>query len=95
MPRTTEQIAADNQLTEAIDTVLRAYRDQSEPCGVLSTYLVLAVRKEFDGDGDVMATNYAHPRDGSRPVYELLGIVEHAATVYRTMISTSDRSGEE
>jgi hypothetical protein len=94
MPRTTEQIAADDNLTEAIEAVQAAYYseygDDASPHGVLTSYVVLAKRKWWDEDGDGVTASYSIPKDNDVPIDELLGMVEYASTRYRKSIAEDE-----
>ncbi|SLG33875.1 Uncharacterised protein [Mycobacteroides abscessus subsp. abscessus] len=52
MPRTPDQVAADDALTEAIDTVWRIYSEDDDP-GLLLDYVVVATRRGIDDDGAI------------------------------------------
>lgn len=81
MSRTPEQVAADDALTEAIERVHRAYEDEDGPIeGVLTEYVVLAIRQYWDDDGDSCTATYSSPRDSGVPISHLLGMVEYAST---------------
>lgn len=50
MPRSEEQIAADEALAEAIERTLRAY-DRNTEDGLLTGFIVLTVHQGFEEDG--------------------------------------------
>lgn len=85
MPRTPEQVAADEALTAAIEAVHRAYFEPVQ--GVLTKYLVLAQRQWWDEADDAVTANYGTPRDNDVPLSDLLGMVEYASTRYRKVIA--------
>ncbi|MBF6291817.1 hypothetical protein IU454_08060 [Nocardia farcinica] len=84
MPRTPEQIAADDALTAAIEAVQRAYDDELQ--GVLTGYVVLAKRRYWDESGDGYTAVTSIAKDSAMPVDEQLGLVEYASTLYRAEI---------
>ncbi|WP_454199576.1 hypothetical protein [Nocardia sp. Marseille-Q1738] len=92
MPRTPEQVKADDALTEAIEVVHRAYNDDVE--GVLTTYVVLAQRTWWDEEGRRFAASYCTPKDCNVTLSEQLGMVEYASTVYRSEIIDSFGDGQ-
>ncbi|WP_405137534.1 hypothetical protein [Nocardia sp. NBC_01388] len=89
MPRTAEQTAADDALTEAIDRHHRAcYPGDIE--GVLTKYVVVAQRQWWDDDGEQITAHLMSPREGSLPLSDVLGLIEFAATRIRRDISEDD-----
>lgn len=86
--RTPEQVTADDNLTEAIDQVHRAY--YGEPDGVLTKYVVIAQRRHWDDTGLGFTTQYSTPMGDDVPIADLLGLVEYAATRYRHVITSED-----
>ncbi|WP_327139315.1 hypothetical protein [Nocardia sp. NBC_01327] len=89
MPRTAEQISADDALTEAIDRHHRAYHP-GDIEGVLTKYVVVAQRQWWDDDGDQMTAHLTTPRDEGLPLSDALGLLEFAATRIRRDISEDD-----
>lgn len=76
MPRTPEQKAADEALTEAIEGVWRAYDPDDDDPGLLTDYLVIAVRRGFDAEGDSWTSVGSFSRDDSVPAHTQLGLLE-------------------
>ncbi|MGB7237125.1 MAG: hypothetical protein WBD41_14215 [Rhodococcus sp. (in: high G+C Gram-positive bacteria)] len=85
MARTAEQVAADDALTAAVHATLIAYHGPDP--GVLTDYLVVGLRRDWDEDGDPITANYSIPRDGDVPLSHLLGLVEWASTRFRARIA--------
>ncbi|MBX4168058.1 hypothetical protein K3M35_05175 [Rhodococcus sp. DMU2021] len=85
MPRTPEQIAADDALTAAIENHQAAYHDDNE--GVLTDYLVIAGRTFWDDDGDQVEAVYLTVRDDSVSLSKQLGLVEFASLIVRRHIT--------
>jgi hypothetical protein len=86
MPRTPEQIEADDGLTDAITKVIKAYHG-AERAFVLSEYVVLVAQQGWEDDGDSVTAMTSVPRDGDVPIHRLLGLVEYASTRYRATIA--------
>lgn len=87
MPRTPEQVAADDALTAAIEQVWFAYYPETGP-GILMEYVVLARRRTFDEhDGEPLTAHASMPRDGEVPLDLLLGMTEYASTRLRKRIA--------
>lgn len=89
MPRTPEQVTADEALTEAIQRCWRAYyegepyADDGVPVeaaaeGVMMEYLVIGTMRNFDNEGDPYTHVFHIYRDGDVPVHRLLGMLEYA-----------------
>ncbi|WP_043654372.1 hypothetical protein [Nocardia thailandica] len=76
MPRTPEQQAADDALTDAIDTVWRAYDPGDDEPGLLTDYMVIAVRRGYDADGDIWTAVGTFTRDDAVPPHVQLGMLE-------------------
>jgi hypothetical protein len=72
--RTPEQVEADDALTAAIEGVAVAYEWHD---GMLLTdYLVLTARQDFDAEGD-SRTEYGYMmRDEAMPDYRIMGLLE-------------------
>lgn len=84
MARTLEQIAADEALVAAIDTVHAAYDDDTE--GVLTGYVLVAKRHFWDSDGDSLTA--VHISTGSdTAISDQLGMLEYASTLCRKHIA--------
>ncbi|AHH22092.1 hypothetical protein NONO_c73360 [Nocardia nova SH22a] len=86
MHRTPEQIAADDQLTAAIEAACAAYSDAPE--GVLTKYVVLTQRSYWNDDGDHVTACDRLPMNGEVPTPDVLGMIEFASTVLRHEIAT-------
>lgn len=83
MARTPEQIAADEALEAAIDTVHAAYDDTE---GVLTGYVLVAKRHFWDSDGDSLTA--VHISTGSdTAISDQLGMLEYASTLCRKHIA--------
>jgi hypothetical protein len=89
VPRTPEQVAADNALTDAIEQVARAYADDGE-AWVMSEYVVLTAQHRYDDEGDGLTAVGVLYRDGDVPLHRALGLVDYAATRIRKLIATDD-----
>lgn len=88
MPRTPEQVAADEQLTEAIEALRKAYPDPDDDGRiVLTEWVVLARFRSWDADGDSITTNTAWMRDDSVPNDLVMGMLMDAleVTKYRAV----------
>lgn len=89
MPRTPEQVAADDALTEAIKRTWRAYWE-NEPYadsdvpeeaageGVMMEYMVIGTMASFDKDGEPYTHVFHVYKDGDVPIHRLLGMLEYA-----------------
>ncbi len=86
MPRTAEQVAADELLTEAIHAVVKAYYDGNQTY-VLGEYIVIAAQQGWNDDGDGVSANTMIQRDGDVALHRCLGLAEYAATRYRKAIN--------
>lgn len=51
MPRTAEQISADNAIEEAIAAKLKAYNRGED--GIMLAYVIVVERAEYKDDGDI------------------------------------------
>jgi hypothetical protein len=77
--RTPEQRKADDNLTEAIDAVRKAYDCHGEIDGFLMTdYVVIYAAQKYDKDGDSLTALGIMPRDADVPLYRLMGMGEYA-----------------
>lgn len=76
MARTTEQIAADENLTEAINQALQAYGYEED--FILTDYMVIAAQTKLDEDGDQTSAYAYLYRDSSMPYHKILGLMEVA-----------------
>ncbi len=86
MPRTPEQREADEALTAAVESVWTAYlelEDENDP-GLLTDYMVIAVRRGFDEEGDTWSQVARFSRDGQVPEYVQLGLLEQARSAMTT-----------
>lgn len=78
MPRTEEQVKADNDLTEAIQNVLDAYQEEEHDGYMMSDFLVICAQSRLDSDGEAeTAYNYLY-RDGSMAAHTILGLLDIA-----------------
>lgn len=76
MPRTEEQVKADEVLTESIQNVLKAYEIQDEY--VLSDYMLICVQSRIDSEGAVeTAYSYLY-RNSELPTHVILGLLDIA-----------------
>lgn len=101
MPRTPEQVAADDALTEAIEQASRAYgigdawsdEDLAElgvtspPPMVLTEYVVVTYRRGWLPDGSAFGFYGRIHRDNDVPVHVCLGLAEYAATRWRAEVT--------
>lgn len=88
MPRTPEQVAADDALTAAIEQALQAYGD--DQAYVLTEYVVVTSQQRFDEDGDSVTAVGIVFRDGDVPTHRSLGLCEYATTRLRHWISRDE-----
>ncbi len=86
MPRTPEQVAADQALTDAITAVRAAY-DPDVDTGVLTEYIVVSAWSTWDSDGDGVSTIMSTPMDGDVPLHRLLGLLDYSLARYRSAIT--------
>lgn len=77
MPRTPEQKAAGQQLTEAIQAYIASYGWGGD--GILGDYLVVCEQVRFDEDGDVDSNYNIFYREGSMPEHRVEGLVSVAS----------------
>lgn len=89
MPRTPEQVAADDALTAAIEQVINVYYDGEHPW-VLTEYVVVTAQQRWDDDGDSITAVGSVFRDGDVPVHRALGLVEYVGARLRKHISDDD-----
>lgn len=76
--RTPEQRAADEGLTDAINTVNRAYFGDSDR--LLTDYVVVFAEQSWDDDGDPITAVGTNPRDGDMAIYKTIGLLEYGLT---------------
>jgi hypothetical protein len=88
--RTDEQRQADDALTAAIDTTIRAYYGRDDEVPLLTDYFVIGCQRGFDEDGDSVTAIVTLSRDGVVPAHTLLGLVEYAGTRLRKVIAEDD-----
>ena len=88
MPRTPEQVTADDALTAAIENHQAAYHDDNE--GVLTDYILIAQRTFWDDDGDRCESTYLTVRDGNLGLSRQLGLLAFANTLVRKHVTDSD-----
>lgn len=86
MPRTPEQVAADEQLTRAIEAVQSVY-GMTEEAWVMSEYVVVAAGHRYDDEGESVTAISTLYRDGDVPVHRALGLLTYASTQLRTYIA--------
>ena len=88
--RNTEQVAADDNLTKAIEQCLRAYG--FDDGSILTDYVIIAATVKLDEDEDT-ATAYSYLyRDSDMPYYKILGLLEvaRARAAYHMMQGNED-----
>lgn len=88
MPRTPDQVAADDALAAAIDRVLQAY-DDGYPW-ILTEYDVVTAQHRYDDDGEGLTAVGALFRDSDVPTHRALGLLDYAATRLRHRIAQGD-----
>ena len=76
--RTPEQVAADDNLTEAIGTVMQAYAGAQPAAYVLTEYVVISAHHRYDDDGEPLTAVSVVYRDGDVPTHRALGLIEFA-----------------
>jgi hypothetical protein len=92
VPRTPEEVKADETVREAVLGVLRAYG--WDDTGVLTDWLVIGSLNHYGDDGVPVASLFALHGEESIPLYRLLGLCDAAATRYRSdMTDTEDEEG--
>lgn len=98
MPRTPEQVAADEQLTAAVEALRKAYPDPDDAGQqVLTEWVVLARLRTWDEVGDPITINTAWMRDDAVPNDLLMGMLTDALEVakYRAVQSYRRSNDEE
>ncbi len=86
MPRTPEQVAADEAVRDAVIAQLRAYGwDEG---GVLTDFVVLGNMTMFGDAGEPISTTFSLHAEEAVPLYRLLGLCEAAAAHYRADLAT-------
>ncbi len=80
MPRTSEQIAADDALTVAIERVIAAY--SLNDGGVLSDYVVIYGMSRLDEAGERESKVGGVLRDNYCPTWVIRGLLAEADTLY-------------
>jgi hypothetical protein len=88
--RTPEQIAADNDLTDAIERVRLAYADPTDPSFLMTDYMVLFAAQRFDENGEGWTMVGHVYRDSDVPAYRLLGLVDFAQIRLRRLIAEDE-----
>jgi hypothetical protein len=86
VPRTPEQIAADDNLTAAIEQCMRAHFDEEHPA-VLTEYLVITSQRRWDEDGDAITAVGVIFREDNVPLHNALGLVEYVGAQMRRQIT--------
>jgi hypothetical protein len=78
VPRTPEQIAADEALREAIDRVMKVYEMLPEGTGpsVLTEYVVITCHQGFEDTGQGNARYNWTIQDDGMPWHRILGLVD-------------------
>lgn len=94
MPRKPKEKTADEALTEAISAVVQAY-EYGPDLGILTDYIVIAAFQGFEADGDDETHIMAHPRDGSLPVYRIMGLVDYAQAHERGIVAAACSDDDE
>lgn len=89
MPRTPEQVAADDTLTAAIEQVIGAYYP-SDQAYVLSEYVVVTCQQTFDEHGEGITAIGNLYRDGDVPAHRALGLLDYARTRLKKTICDDD-----
>ena len=89
MSRTTDQRAADEALTAAVEAVWDAYADDPDR-GVLTDYTVVGTCAGFDEDGDRWTLVGAFTRDNNVPVHVQIGLLEYRLTRLRDAVNEPD-----
>lgn len=92
--RTPEEKAADEKLTEAIELVTQVYNPDLN-MGILTDYIVIAAYQGFDADGDDETHVTMHPRDGSLPLYRIMGLLDYSQAHERGTVASADNVGED
>lgn len=77
VPRTEEQIAADDELTAAIEKAARAY-EVLEPGDMMGDYVVIAATQELRED-EVVNSYFNLVRNGSSSTVTAVGLMEVAS----------------
>lgn len=89
MPRTTEQVAADDALTASIEAGIAAYYGVEQPF-ILSEYIVVLCQQTFDDEGDGLTAIGTLYRDGDVPPHRALGLLDYASTRLKRAICDDD-----
>lgn len=79
--RTSEQKAADDNLTRAVQQTLEAYGD-TEPGGVMANYLVVVEQRAWDGSGQPVTGVTTLLQDGQIPWPNIIGLLRMAQLRY-------------
>jgi len=94
MPRTPEQIEADEGVTKAIEHWLRVYKyDGSEDDGgmrVLTDYVVLMATQGWSDDGDHVIGYPYMLRDSAVPHYRALGLIQVGFELLNSTMEDND-----
>lgn len=96
MPRTPEQVAADDALTEAIERCREAYGlnapdPDDEPGtpsgpGVTMEYVVIGSSAFIGEDGTSYTGVWTMHKDDGVPIHRMLGLMDYARTRWRKMV---------
>jgi hypothetical protein len=90
MPRTADQVAADEALTEAIKAAMIAYEMDT---GLITDYVVAIAAHHFDDDGE-SCTSYARLyRENAMPHYRILGLLRAVTMEVERSFHEDDRAG--
>lgn len=93
MPRSQEQVAADDNLTVAVERCIAAY-GEPEPAVVLTDFVVVYAQQGWDAEGYGCTRVDMLLRDGDLANYRLLGLLQSA--VSRSLyFATHDRDPDQ
>lgn len=82
---TAAQKAADQQLEAAIDALETAYAEDigEGGGGVITDWVLLTARANYDDDGDQITTHSSFVGPGDPPIFRLVGLVDLALAKWR------------
>lgn len=96
MPRTPDQVLADDALTEAIERCRAAYHlndpDPDDPedtpsgPGVTMEYIVVGASALMSDDGTSYTGVWTMHKDDGVPIHRMLGLMDYARTRWRKIV---------
>lgn len=98
--RSPEEKEADDRLTLAIEHWLRVNKDDGSACHdgvprVLTDYIVFTATQGWKPDGDMVTGHPFIVRDGSMPMYRLVGLARMGMRLVEDQVFNDDKDDDE